>query len=223
MSMTRPFARHTPRHAAGSPREEMSIADVLREVPEQSIEAAVPVFTPKPVAVTGAQPVLAEPVTAAPEADENHPLMRALKDLRGLDFAALDEAKATPGLTYAEAVKTRRTPFAGFAEGVVQGMLISALWDAFRWYRDLDGSACEDCGDGWLCDAHIDYLALARTYETLHDFAVSALTGAAALEQVTAAIRAGNGQPRTASIGDLGSPGSPLAAVLEAALAGGAR
>jgi hypothetical protein len=224
MSMTRPFARHAPRHALRGPRDEVSIADVLRVVPEQPIEALVPTFTAHPVNATGAQPVLAEPQPTGPAGDEEHPLMRALKDLRGLDFGALDEAKATPGLTYAAALADRKAPFSGFAEGVVRGLLIGALWDAFRWYRDLDGSDCGDCGEGWLCDAHIDYLALARTYETLHDFAVSALTDAAALEQVTGAVRAGGGQPRTANVGDPGSPGSPLAAVLEAALsAGGAR
>ena len=227
MSMTRPFARPAAKHARtqphiGAPREEISVVDDLRDVPEQDIAAPVPTFTPHELAATGAQPVLTEAVTAQqePPADERAFLERVADGLRDLDFSALDQAQAVPGLTYAEAVGRK----AGFAEGVVRGMLIAALWDAFRWYRDLDGEACDDCGEGWLCDAHIDYLALARTYENLHDFAVSALTDAAALERVTGAITAGNGQPRTPGISDLGSPGSPLAAVLESAIAaGGAR
>lgn len=216
-----PRTRRFPKHAAGQPHfGEVSIADALRGVPEQDIAAPVPVFTPHAPALTGPMPALPAPDTA----QEEHPLRRLLAGLEELDFTAVDEAKAVEGLTYADVIKSREAapepvpavpPGAHYPEGVVRGLLISALWNAARWYRDLDGAPCDDCGteNGWLCEAHIGYLASAMAYEALHDFAAAALTDEAALERVTGAIRAG-----TADVCDLGSPGSPLAAVLESAL-----
>lgn len=226
MSITHAHPRRAPRHAVGRPRgEEVSIADALRGVPEQDIAAPVPTFTPHAPALTGPMPVL--PEAAAPAAVEPDVFERLIDSLQNLDFTAVDEAQAVEGLTYADVIKSREVVPASCAypEGVVRGLLIAALWNAARWYRDLDGAPCDDCGadTGWLCEAHIGYLASAMAYDELHDFAVAALTDEAALDRVTGACRAG-----TADVCDLGSPDSPLAAVLETALGlagaeGGAR
>lgn len=216
--------RRAPRHAATRQRgDEISIADALRAVPEQSIVAPVPTFTPHAPALTGPMPVLVAPVAEEPvfvSTCDPEKLRRAVEILGAdsFDFAALDEAKTVEGLTYADVIESREAapaPCTGYPEGVVRGLLIAALWNAARWYRDLDGTPCDDCGTetGWLCEAHIGYLASAMAYDELHDFAAAALTDTAALDRVTGACRAG-----TADVCDLGSPDSPLAVLLEASL-----
>ena len=227
MSITIPGGRHrAPKHDVTAwPRlghDEISVVDALRAVPEDPDPQ--PSYTPKAaMRETGAMPALTEeppaetPILVSTSSPEALRQVLGVLDSEDFSFAALDEAKAVEGLTYAGVMGTRGS-VPGHPEGVVRGMLIESLGRAARGCQGPDFPGCGDCGEGWLCAVHIDILQLAMTYEELRDFAAQALTDEAALDRVAEACRDGS-----ADAWDLGSPGSPLAAVLEAALAGGAR
>lgn len=112
-------------------------------------------------------------------------------------------------------------PVPGWPEGVVRGLLIAGLWDACRWYGDMDGAGCGDCEAlGGLCGFHAPKYARHWEYSDLHDFCTEAASDAAALTAVAASARAGKADPA-----DLASPGSHLDLILAGVLAadGGAR
>lgn len=103
-------------------------------------------------------------------------------------------------------------PVPGWPEGVARGLLIAGLWDAARWYSDMDGAACPDCdAEDGLCLLHARAHAKATEYEALHDFAAQAASDAEALARVLAQVPG-------ADLGDLRSPGSPLDQLFAAAL-----
>jgi hypothetical protein len=126
-------------------------------------------------------------------------------------------ARGIRHLTDAIAVPLADKPAApaGYPEGVVRGLLIAGLWDAARWYEDLDAESCPDCGaDEGLCSWHAPRYVKTLEYQGLHDLVINEPSDAAALAAVADSCRA-----RTAEPGDLGSPGSPLAVILADVLA----
>jgi hypothetical protein len=93
-------------------------------------------------------------------------------------------------------------------------MLLPGLWDAARWYGDLDPESCADCAaHGGLCDFHAPRCIKALEYEELHNYLVDSQSDAAALSGIAIAIRAGS-----AEIGDIAALGSPLESLLLAQL-----
>lgn len=223
---------------------------------------------PQPALPAETHPYPGEPVYVPVMAARTDPaaIAHALKGVRGINFAAVDAARAVPGLTHAEArealavpeplpaadpeasarermpigdtaeayaVRGRRPAHAapapipalssvpGWPEGVVRGLLIAALWDATRWYGDMDGTGCGDCEvTGGLCEWHAAKYQKHWDYSDLHDFAVEAAADVTALSAVVASVRDG-----AADVADLAAPGSHLDLILTRALAadGGAR
>jgi len=102
----------------------------------------------------------------------------------------------------------------GWPEGVIRGLLISGLWSAASYYKNLDFEWCEDCRlEHGTCSFHASRAVEALRYEEMHDVAASAPSDAAALYGVAVAIRVGD-----AELGDIASPGSPLEVLLQDAL-----
>lgn len=105
-------------------------------------------------------------------------------------------------------------PVPGWQEGVVRGLLIAALWEACRWYGDMDGTGCPGCEAlGGLCDWHAPKYERYWEYTDLHDFCVDAGWDAVALRAVADSVRAGK-----ADVADLASRGSHLDLILAGVL-----
>ena len=100
----------------------------------------------------------------------------------------------------------------------MRGLLIGALWDAVRWYGDLNGDDCANCDHPdehtrYACEEHRGHAAKAVGCEKLYDCVCAALSDTGALALVAAVIQSGG-----IDLSDLAAPGSPLERILSAAL-----
>ena len=163
-------------------------------------------------------PRLAGHVPAAPAADPAllREVVKSLKGIPGDDepvYAAVRSERLGTGPAPAPA-PFKAGSVAGWAEGTVRGLLVSALWDAVRWYGDMSAVGCGDCeAAGAPCRWHAEKYDRYFEYSRLHDLAMEAASDAAAMEAVTCSVRAGK-----ADAADLASPGSHLDLILSGAL-----